>query len=236
MADVGAAVRQGANRIEVVLRSNTLAANAAQAAQPFFVPWHEGNCPIPNGNMLRKPQCDFGWDWNIALAPVGLHGAIRLVGPEGEIAGAKITQTHDGGRVEIAVEVGLRGFAEEAVDWRIEMDGVTAQGGVDPREGALAARLVLHDPALWHPAGMGAQPIHRLDVAVGDARRSFPAALREIALVSAPDEAGRSFGLRVNGRDVFARGANWIPADALPGRITADEDPRLCCNPRPTRT
>ena len=39
-------------------------------------------------------------------------------------------------------------------------------------------------------------------------------------LISEPDAAGRSLKLRVNGRDVFARGANWIPADALAGRIT----------------
>ena len=37
-----------------------------------------------------------------------------------------------------------------------------------------------------------------------------------------PDAAGRSFGVQVNGRAVFARGANWIPADALHGRITVD--------------
>nr|MBA3326468.1 glycoside hydrolase family 2 protein [Paracoccaceae bacterium] len=92
VADVSAAVVQGANRIEVVLKSNTRAADAAQTAQRYFVPWSISNCPIPNGNMLRKPQCDFGWDWNIALAPCGLYGGIRLVGPEGEIAGAKITQ------------------------------------------------------------------------------------------------------------------------------------------------
>jgi beta-galactosidase/beta-glucuronidase len=28
--------------------------------------------------MLRKPQCHFGWDWNIAIAPLGLYGDIIL--------------------------------------------------------------------------------------------------------------------------------------------------------------
>ena len=36
------------------------------------------------------------------------------------------------------------------------------------------------------------------------------------------DEVARSFGVRVNGRAVFAKGANWIPADALFGRITPE--------------
>ena len=28
--------------------------------------------------MLRKPACHFGWDWNIAIAPLGLYGTIAL--------------------------------------------------------------------------------------------------------------------------------------------------------------
>ena len=222
VADVTADVTQGANRIEILLRSNTRAADAAQASQPYFVPWHAGNCPIPNGNMLRKPQCDFGWDWNVALAPCGLWGAARLIGPAGEIAGAKIEQTHAPGRVELAIEVRLLGFAEEAVDWSVAICGQEAAGGVDPRGGTISARLVIEDPELWHPAGLGPQAVHDLVVSAGEARRSFRVALRDIRLISAPDTSGRSFGFRVNGRDVFARGANWIPADALAGWITAE--------------
>jgi beta-mannosidase len=41
---------------------------------------------------------------------------------------------------------------------------------------------------------------------------------RELELVNDEDEAGRSMVFRVNGRDVFCKGANWIPADALPSR------------------
>jgi len=43
--------------------------------------------------------------------------------------------------------------------------------------------------------------------------------LCSIELVTEPDDAGASFKLRVNGRDVFAKGANRIMADALSGRV-----------------
>ena len=76
------------------------------------------------------------------------------------------------------------------------------------------------DPDLWWPAGLGPQTLHDLDVRVGDRTARRRIGLRTIELVTEPDAAGRSFGFRVNGRDVFAKGANWIPADALPGRIT----------------
>ena len=54
-------VRETGNEVAIRFPSALAEANRRQAAQPFPVPYHEENCPLPNGNMLRKPQCDFGW-------------------------------------------------------------------------------------------------------------------------------------------------------------------------------
>ena len=77
-ADMSNAEKVGTNVIEITFRSSAKEAAERQAAQPFYIPYSRNNCPIPNGNMLRKPQCDFGWDWNIALAPFGVYEGIRL--------------------------------------------------------------------------------------------------------------------------------------------------------------
>ncbi|MGL5010831.1 MAG: glycoside hydrolase family 2 protein, partial [Paracoccaceae bacterium] len=73
---------------------------------------------------------------------------------------------------------------------------------------------------MWWPAGLGPQRLHTLTISAGDVTTTRQIGLRDLALVSAPDAAGRSFGFTCNGHPVFARGANWIPADALHGRIT----------------
>nr|MBX2823129.1 glycoside hydrolase family 2 protein [Gammaproteobacteria bacterium] len=46
--------------------------------------------------------------------------------------------------------------------------------------------------------------------------------LRKVELITSPDADGQGaeFHFRINGRALFMRGANWIPADALAGRIT----------------
>ena len=54
-------------------------------------------------------------------------------------------------------------------------------------------------------------------VAAGDTVRK-KLGLRQLELVAQPDDIGMSFKFRVNGLDIFAKGANWIPHDALPAR------------------
>ena len=46
--------------------------------------------------------------------------------------------------------------------------------------------------------------------------------LRTLELVNREDKDGLSMEFMVNGRAIFAKGANWIPADALPQRVTRE--------------
>ena len=45
--------------------------------------------------------------------------------------------------------------------------------------------------------------------------------LRTIELIREPDADGKGegFKFRVNGHDVFIKGANWIPEDSFPSRL-----------------
>ncbi len=47
--------------------------------------------------------------------------------------------------------------------------------------------------------------------------------LRTIVLDRHPDEFGESFQFVVNGRVIFAKGANWIPADSFVARVTRED-------------
>jgi len=219
-ADVSDAVRAGENRIEILFRSSTRAANARAAALPYPVP-NSKNCPIPNGNLLRKPACDFGWDWNIALAPFGLYGDIRLEPRRAAcVAGIVVTQVHAEGRGDVTVEVHVDGDAAGRTV-EISLCGAVAQATV--QDGRAVAMLGIVDPDLWWPAGLGPQTLHDLTVTFDGRTETRRIGLRNLEHVAEPDGAGAGFGFRINGHDIFARGANWIPADALPSRITEDE-------------
>jgi beta-mannosidase len=218
--NVDRALRHGGNHLEITIRSATAEANRRQAAQPWRVPYSTANSPIPNGNMLRKTQCHFGWDWNIALAPLGLYGAARLVHtPDALLDHVLVRQVHEAGRVRVEVEIAVERRSAATVPWSVSFAGQARAGALDlSRGGKAVAEFVVDHPELWWPAGLGPQTLHDLVVSVAGMEERRRVGLRDIRLVSEPDEAGRGFKFAVNGRDVFCRGANWIPSDALPGR------------------
>ena len=125
--DVTAHLKDGENAIEILFRSNIKRAAQLQAIQPFYVPYALQNCPIPHGNMLRKPACDFGWDWNLEIAPFGLYGKIQLRQfAKVRIESIQVLQTHNAdGSIDVHVEVSLTGTGDGPVDYAITFNGET---------------------------------------------------------------------------------------------------------------
>ena len=215
----------GENEVEITFHSATKEAVKRQAAQPFRIPYSK-NCPIPDGNMLRKPACDFGWDWNIALAPFGITGGIRLEPIRANRIESVVVRQHfePDGSINLWVRADLR--ASEETELKIAFAGREKRFVVVPPErGGCSYVELFHieEPELWWPAGHGAQVLHTLTVTCGDQVETRKIGLRDMKLVSEPDKIGRSFKIAVNGRDVFCKGANWIPSDALSGRISKEK-------------
>ena len=211
--EVSAALRTGENTVEIHFRSPVREALARAARMPFPIPYQQVNGAIAFNNMLRKQQCDFGWDWNIALGIFGVSGCIRLEAMGPRIGDVLVDQVHSAASVEVRLKVHAT-----TEDVTASLCGITQTAPVVG--GVAELSLVIPNPVLWWPAGQGAQVLHDLVLTGGEARVVKRIGLRDMKLVSEPDAAGRSFGVQINGRAVFAKGANWIPADALFGRIT----------------
>lgn len=215
---LGDVAKSGENTIAITFHSPVDAGRALQDAHDFELPISK-NCPIPFGNFLRKPACDFGWDWNIALAPFGIYGDIALEPSKAaRIDTLNIHQDHSGDGVLVTVQVAT---ANHDGTVTLDFDGQTITGAAVHGLCTLSARV--SQPKLWWPAGQGDQPLYDLKITAGDATATRRLGLRQMELVTEKDDAGLGFKFRVNGRDVFCKGANWIPADALAGRITDDK-------------
>ncbi|MDI7863539.1 glycoside hydrolase family 2 protein [Rhizobiaceae bacterium n13] len=224
--DVSKALKAGENVIRIHFHSSIAAGAERQARQPFRIPYSEGNSPIANGNMLRKPQCHFGWDWNIAIAPLGLYGTVALKRLEtARIENVVTRQMHDEkGGVELHVTATLFAADPGIVPVRFSLDGerVRLDCGIGAGETTITHVFEIAEPRLWWPAGHGEQALYRLEVEIPSETVSRQIGLRTIELLTDKDAAGSRFAFRVNGREIFCRGANWIPADALFSRTSEE--------------
>ncbi|MCS5524310.1 glycoside hydrolase family 2 protein [Curtobacterium flaccumfaciens pv. oortii] len=89
-------------------------------------------------------------------------------------------------------------------------------------DGAATVRLEVPDVAVWWPRGEGDQPLYDVRVEVGDDVWTGRVGFRTVTLDTAADAGGAPFLLRVNGRPVMVRGANWIPDHAYLTEMTPE--------------
>lgn len=227
--DLGPHLRGGANALAVHIRPAAAEAAARAVRLPFPVPYSEANNKIPHLNTLRKPQCHGGWDWGPALMVLGIYEAPELhLFRDARIEHVAVSQQHaEDGRVTVSARVELVGRTRAPVTVALAIGDATAEARAEidaTGQGACVLSVMLETPALWWPAGCGAQPLHDLVVTIPGDRVVRRIGLRRAEVVVA-DDGGMA--VRINGRAVFCRGANWIPADALPSSATPERLRRL---------
>jgi beta-mannosidase len=175
----------------------------------------EFNDPVGGCSLIRKEQCQYGWDWGPRLVTCGIWRPLRLEAwQENRFASLRIAQEHQPGSVTLRVAPRLakpqvRGTyrIRLRLGWELiaEVQGLEVQ---------------VRAPRLWQPNGLGKQPLYDLEidlfqdgnVVASDKRRI---GLRTIELDRHADAWGESFQFKVNGAAIFAKGANWIPAHSF---------------------
>ena len=221
--EVARHLRPGTNELELRFHDAGAEAQRRYDSHPFELPYDqhgERRAPL---NFLRKTQCSAGWDWNICLLPLGVYGELNLRRSRAALIDhIEVQQQHHADRVDISIDIGLQGYASAHSTLDIDFDGTvqTLDIAVNQAITRHSASFTVTKPRLWWPAGQGEQHLYRLKVTVDGDTQHRRIGLRTMELVTEPDAIGTTMKFRVNGRDIFAKGANWIPGDALPGRIT----------------
>ncbi|SIQ81323.1 beta-mannosidase [Alkalispirochaeta americana] len=248
--EAGDLLRQGVNRIRLVLKSPEEESRRRAEILPYTVPHTAYPVQSPHRNLLRKVQCHSGWDWGPCLMTSGVYGSIGISRePEWSLCaawGIPLKESGDRWRLKVFIEGDYQDIPGEEMFGRIpavkarllDQEGVvvaetdqvrkasqreegrcaSSASGLHPRRTRLEVDLVVDDPRLWWPSGYGDQPLYRLQLDTEGGYRELTTAFRTIEVVNKPDQWGVSFFFRVNGRDIWAKGANWIPLDALPAR------------------
>ncbi|HZU23605.1 MAG TPA: glycoside hydrolase family 2 protein, partial [Terriglobales bacterium] len=226
--DIKPALKAGGNELLVVFPSPIRMARQVAADDRW-----RAQTGVEEKTYLRKPAYEYGWDWGPRFVNSGMWRAVRVETWDNlRIADFHIAQPDvNAGRanLEAEVEIVASGEANARVVVEHEQKG---QRGRESQEVALHAgsnvvRLPfsIANPELWYPAGYGAQSLYTFTVRVSTGGREADSAtrrtgLRSVVLRRQQDQWGRSFEFAVNGIPVFAKGADVIPFDSFPTRVT----------------
>ena len=219
-------LRTGENRIEVRFDSPTAYIRSAYAENPA-----DGSSDAMVGfPLLRKAHCMFGWDWGPRLPDAGIWRDISLIGFDtARIRDVLILQQHGESRVTLRVQSHLERISDGEFTVSV---CVTGPDGRRFTGTGADCEIVIDDPQLWWPAGFGEQPLYTVEVLLRSPRCELDSWRRRIGLrtmtVSRRKDAwGESFSHCVNGTDLFAMGADYIPEDNLLPRMSRERTRRL---------
>ncbi len=207
--DAKGALKAGRNEIRAVFRSAWAEADRRRAALGRAFPM--SNVPwAKNQALIRKPACHAGWDWGLAQMTTGFCGPVRLV-------------AHDGLKIDYV-------YTDQAFSDDLSRCDLTVFADVtdaDGRASTVTNRLSVANPPLWWPNGAGERKFFTFSVRVGGETVTRRVGLRKVEVLTTPDvdakgRPGSRLAVRVNNRELFMKGANWIPCDAFESRQTPE--------------
>ncbi len=186
----------------------------------------ECNDPVGGATRIRKMQCQFGWDWGPRFVTAGIWRGIRLEAwNNNRLVHAHIGQDHAATDGSVTLSI----TPELATAEPVTLTAIARLDGKEIARASAPSPLTLRIPQaqLWWPAGQGEQPLYDIEISAASASGNQimntlhrRAGLRTIVLDRHPDQWGESFQFIVNGRPVFIKGANWIPAHAFVAGLT----------------
>ncbi len=190
---------------------------------------------------IRKAPYMWGWDWCRPLLTCGIWKPIEIIGFDCRIAELRWDQNLDhSGFAQLHLALAAEGVPTAlSAKATVLFNGQPVTNTVFTLpHGRGAAELRIPDPHLWWPNGMGSQPLYTIVVELMDSRGTVidktrrRIGIRTIRYIAKSEKM--AVHLEVNGVPFFAKGADWVPGDNIPSRVTPDilrsymEDARDC--------
>jgi beta-mannosidase len=183
---------------------------------------------------VRKAAYQYGWDWGPRFVTEGIWQAVKLeTWDDLRLADFHVAQPHvDGHHAQLRAEFDLHADHAGAVRLKVTWtapDGRHGQASrrinLDQGNNRVNVPVSIDHPQRWWPAGYGAQNLYHFQgrvIAGGsvEAEAERDTGLRSVRLKRGKDQWGRGFAFIVNGVPTFAKGANLIPPENFPPRVT----------------
>lgn len=232
--DVKRFLKEGENTIRIVFFSPIRYIEEKQKADKMPRN-NNGMSGIPH---IRKTQCHFGWDWGPVIPVSGIAGKIGIQFYSSyKLGDLRIAQSHHDGVVDLTVDPTVEALASGGT-YQLKTKLISPSGEVlEVRESESAGKtdFTIRDPELWWTNDLSlrkTQPLYTVEVTLKQNGAPLDSiskkiGLRTIRLDRSDDKYGQNFKFVLNGVDLFAKGANYIPPDSMITRFTAADREKL---------
>ena len=235
-------LKAGPNTLRVVFHSAVEKMIPYAKSLPYLLPsisshnyGNEEN--VATAPYTRKAPYNYGWDWGPRFMTEGIWKAVRLESWDGlridnfHVHQHSVTAELANVTEELDIEASKETTAtlvlghDEMGEAQTSDGTQTLQLNAGMNHVSFPVRIAA--PKLWYPVGYGAQNRYRFTAAIrmgkeAAAHAETKTGLRSVELRRVADEWGKSFEFVVNGILVFAKGADVIPFDSCPNRVTPE--------------
>src|SRR5271154_2702670 len=236
-------LKPGPNTLRVVFHSAVEKMIPYVKTLPYILPsisthnfGNEEN--IATAPYTRKAPYNYGWDWGPRYITEGIWQPVRLETWDAvridnfHIHQQKVTADEALLTAELDIEASRPTAATLGLT-HDELSGSQTADGTQTLElnagmNRVSFPIRITTPKLWYPVGYGAQDRYRFSASirmgkkVEAAHAEVKTGLRSIELRRIADQWGKSFEFVINGITVYSKGADVIPFDSFPNRVTPE--------------
>ena len=185
--------------------------------------------------FTRKAPYDYGWDWGPRLVTSGIWRPVYLEAWDN----AKIENAHYQIKNLISSKAVLIASFEilSSTNQKITLLISDSNGSknlaklkteLKQGENTVTANVEIDNPKLWWTNGLGEPYLYKLkaELLLNNEtidEKTTNVGIRTVKIIQKPDSVGKSFYIELNGIPIFMKGADYIPNDIFPSRVTPEK-------------
>lgn len=177
--------------------------------------------------VMRKCGYQNGWDWAPRYLNIGIWKDVSLQAwSDMKIVSAAVLTEHiDENQAHVKLRAVVKSDKESSISLTLKTENQnfkTQEMPLKVGENVFEYCFNIANPKLWWPNEMGEQNLTTFEIGVVDKKGNalvnhieITTGIRKVELIQEPDSIGTSMFFRINGKDVFAKGANYIPEEMM---------------------
>ncbi|SEB38624.1 beta-mannosidase [Tenacibaculum sp. MAR_2009_124] len=209
------------NRLKIVFESPEKHENQLKKAIDYS---------LPEGNRIftRKAQFQYGWDWGPKLNTCGIWKDITLKAWDELIFEDVYIQQHsiDKNKAKLTAIATIASNIETNANIFCSFSDKTESHPIEVKKGKHEYKIpiTIANPKLWWTHNLGTPFLYNFEFTLNSNgilhdKKSVKKGIRNLKLITEKDSIGASFYFELNGKPIYAKGANYIPQNSFQNEV-----------------